>query len=164
MRKACICLIIFFVIAGSAFGKDNNSVVEKGKEVSFEYILTVDGEVVDQSKEGGPMKYTHGKGDIIPGLERQLQGLQQGDERIITVLPEEAYGAINPEAFQEVNRSSLPQTVTPQVGLLLEGRDEEGRTFQGMISELKQDSVMVNFNHPLAGKTLFFKIKIVSIN
>lgn len=163
MKRAYLCLIMFFLITAAALGKDNGIVVEDGKEVSFDYVLSVDGKVVDSSKERSPLVYVHGQGVIIPGLERQLKGLHQGDEKNIIVLPKEAYGEIDPNAFQEVKKSSLPKTVIPQVGGLLEGKDGEGRTFNGMITELKQDSVMVNFNHPLAGKTLSFQIKIVSI-
>ncbi|HID93718.1 MAG TPA: hypothetical protein EYP60_06445 [bacterium (Candidatus Stahlbacteria)] len=90
-------------------------VIQNGSRVWFDYTLTVDGEVVDSSEGRGPLQYTHGEGKIIPGLSRQLEGMRVGEERKIEVLPEEAYGQVNPDAFQEVPRSVLPADLKPQV-------------------------------------------------
>lgn len=131
--------------------------------VQLEYILTADGNVVDSTEGRGPFRYAHGQGQIIPGLERQLVGLHTGDDKEITVPPAEAYGPIDPSAFVEVPKDQLPPNITPEVGLILRGVDPDGRTFRAAIREIKDTSVTLDLNHPLAGKTLLFKIKVIDI-
>lgn len=144
-------------------GKGGNMTIQKGSRVSFDYTLTVDGEVVDTTGGKEPFQYTHGEAKIIPGLTRQLEGLQAGDEKRIEIPPEQAYGMIDSNAFQEVPRSQLPANIEPQVGMSLQARTQEGKTVVVRISELKGDTVVIDFNHPLAGKTLTFQVKIVSV-
>jgi FKBP-type peptidyl-prolyl cis-trans isomerase SlyD len=131
--------------------------------VQMEYLLTADGETVDQSPEGKPFQYTHGQGQIIPGLERQLAGLHVGDAKEVTVSPEEGYGPVDPNAVVEIPREQLPPTITPEAGMMLNGVDPEGRPFRARIKEVRDTTVTLDLNHPLAGKTLLFKVKIVSI-
>lgn len=83
-------------------------IIEEGKRVSLDYVLIVDGEVIDTSKQGRPLQYTHGEGEIIPGLSKQLERLGVGDEKNIEVLPQEAYGELDPDACREIRRSQLP--------------------------------------------------------
>ncbi|MBI4354362.1 MAG: peptidylprolyl isomerase [Candidatus Omnitrophica bacterium] len=129
----------------------------------MDYTLTVDGEVVDQSPEGKPFQYIHGKGQIIPGLERQLTGLRVGDSGEITVTPEEGYGPVDPAAVVEIPKEQLPKTVTPEVGMALSGVDPEGRPFRARVKTIHDTTVTLDLNHPLAGKTLLFKIKVITI-
>lgn len=131
--------------------------------VRMEYTLTADGNVVDSTEGRGPFHYVHGRGHIIPGLERQLAGLHVGDARDITVEAEEAYGPVDPAAFVEITREQLPPDVTPEIGLILRGVDPGGRAFQARISGVTDDSVTLDLNHPLAGKTLLFKVTILEI-
>jgi FKBP-type peptidyl-prolyl cis-trans isomerase 2 len=138
-------------------------VIQDGRLVSFDYTLTVDGEVIETSKEQGPLQYTHGKGEIIPGLAKQLEGLGVGDEKTIEVPPEEAYGPVNPKAFREIPNTSLPADLEPRVGMYLQMQGPGGRILPVRVAEVKEDSVVLDLNHPLAGKTLIFQVKIVSI-
>lgn len=131
--------------------------------VRMEYTLTADGQPVDASPEGEPFRYTHGLGQIIPGLERQLAGLHVGDAKEITVSPEEGYGLVDPEAVVELPREQLPPTIAPEAGMMLSGVDPEGRPFRARIKELRDTTVTLDLNHPLAGKTLLFNVKIVDI-
>lgn len=137
--------------------------VSENMVVQMEYTLTADGETVDQSPEGQPFRYTHGQGQIIPGLERQLAGLHVGDAKEVTVSPEEGYGPVDPNAVVEIPREQLPPTVTPEAGMTLSGVDPEGHPFRARIKEMHDTTVTLDLNHPLAGKTLLFKVKIVSI-
>ena len=132
-------------------------------DVGLEYTLTVDGVVVDSTDGRGPWHYIHGHQQMIPGLERQLEGLHVGDERQITVSPEEGYGTVDPSLFVEVPKSDLPSDTTPTVGMVLRGINPDGRSFQARIAETKADTVMLDLNDPLAGKTLHFKIKVTDI-
>ena len=136
--------------------------IENGKKVKIHYTLTVEGFVVDSSEGQEPLQFTHGSGEIIVGLEKRLDGLKVGDKREITVSPEEGYGLEDPEAFVEVPRSRLPEgDILPGMQFLVTRQD--GSRIPVTISEVKTDSVILNLNHPLAGKELIFTIEIVEI-
>ncbi len=160
----CTSLLILVGITNPAIAKgEKTMVVEKGRKVSFDYTLTVDGEIVDSSKDKGPFEYTYGEGKIIPGLAEGMKGMHIGEEKTITVPPQEAYGQINPQAFKEIPKSSLPKDVEPKVGMVLGVHTPDGNTIPVRIAEVKKDNVVLDFNHPLAGKTLEFKVKVISI-
>lgn len=131
--------------------------------VSMEYTLMSDGAVVDSSEGKGPVHFVQGRRQIIPGLERQLVGLRVGDTKEITVSPEEGYGKVDPAAVIEVAKNQLPSDTTPVVGMFLRGMNPDGQSFRARITEIKKDTVMLDLNHPLAGKTLTFKVKITEI-
>ena len=137
--------------------------IKEGSKVSLEYTLTVDEQVVDTSVGKEPLQYVQGSKQIIPGLESELAGLKVGDEKTVTVQPKDGYGEVNLNAFQEVQRSALPLDVEPQVGMMLEMTDTDGNSFPASITKVEKDKITVDFNHPLAGKTLHFKIKILKI-
>ena len=137
--------------------------IQDGKQVTFDYTLTVDGQIVDSSEGKNPLRYTHGDGKLIPGLSKQLEGLRVGDEKGIAVTPDQAYGTIDPTAFQEVPKEKLPTTAELKVGTPLKFLGPEGQTMIVRIAEVKDNTIVVDFNHPLAGKTLNFQIKVVSV-
>lgn len=137
--------------------------IEEGKKVSMNYTLTVNGEVVDSSKDAAPLEFVQGQGMIIPGLEKQLVGLKAGDQKTVTVAPEEAYGSLDPNALVEVPKANLPPDQEPQVGMVLQTITQDGNPVMGVVSEIKEQSIVVDFNHPLAGQTLNFDIDIVSV-
>jgi len=138
--------------------------IQSGKEVSIHYTLKVNGEVVDSSKDKEPLTYVHGKGQIIPGLSKALEGMEAGDKKSVTVEPGDGYGEVNPKAYQEVPRTELPKEIEPKVGMTLQASSSDGRKQLIRISELKDSSVVVDMNHPLAGKTLDFDVEVVSVN
>jgi len=152
--------VTLVMVADVSAGK---GAIENGRTVSFEYTLTVDGKVVDTSEGRSPFQYTHGQGTIIPGLSKQLEGLHEGDEKTIVVAPAEAYGLVDPKAFQEIPRARLPKDLDLHIGTQLQASGPGGRMFVVTVSELKGENVILNFNHPLAGKELHFQIKVVSI-
>lgn len=165
MRYVCAALILlvcFTAVNYTEAGAEGEA-IHKGSQVAFDYTLTVDGKIVDSSKDRGPLQYVHGDGNLIPGLVRQLEGMKAGDEKAIEVKPDEAYGNPVPAALKEVPLSSLPQGTKPEVDMILQGTDDSGRPFPARIAEVKKDSVMVDLNHPLAGKTLLFNVKIISV-
>ena len=158
------CAILFFgsvVTDVKAGGK--KMVIEKGRKVSFDYTLKVDGKVVDSSKERGPFQYIQGEGKIIKGLSKRMEGLTIGEERDFSIPPEEAYGEVNPQAFYEIPKESLPKEIIPKPGTMLQMRTPDGHILPVRISQVKDKSVVLDLNHPLAGKTLQFHIKIVDI-
>ena len=154
-------LVVF--MGGACLGKGGDDVVANGKKVTFDYVLTVEGKVMDSSQQHGPFVYTQGEGNIIPGLSRQLEGLHAGDEKEIVVAPQEGYGAVDPNAFKEVPREHLPKDADLKVGTQLQAKTPDGHILMVTVSKLNKDTVLLNFNHPLAGKELHFQVKILSI-
>ncbi len=138
--------------------------ITAGKKVSMEYTLRLeDKTVIDTNVGGQPLSYTQGKEDIIPGLEKEMEGMNVGDSKEVTVTPEEGYGVVNQEAFIEVNKTQIPEQAL-QVGAQIQGQTQEGQPLQGLVAEIKDDTVILDFNHPLAGKTLYFDVKILGID
>ena len=111
---------------------------------------------------GKPLNFTQGSHQIIPGLETALKGMKVGESKQVTVAPEQGYGPINPQAIQEVPIEKIPKEAQ-KVGAQLRGKDAQGRMVQARVSEVKEQVVMLDYNHPLAGKKLFFDIKILDI-
>lgn len=137
--------------------------VSSGKRVSLEYTLKLDDQsVVDSNVGGEPLKVTQGKHELVPGLEKALEGMAVGEKKNVTVAPTEAYGTVDPKAFQEVDKKLLPPD-TAKVGTQLEGTTADGRKVFPRISEVKNETVVLDFNHPLAGKTLHFDVKVLEV-
>lgn len=138
-------------------------VVGLGKKVTLDYTLTVDNKEVETSVGKTPLTYIVGARNIIPGLEAQINGMRVNEEKVITVAPKDAYGDVDPKAFRDFPVSSLPQGMEPKVGLRLLATAPDGTKFPAEITEVKGDKVTVNFNNPMAGKTLTFKVKVLNI-
>ena len=152
-----------FDAAAGAAQKDDKHVVQEGAAVSFDYTLTDErGQIVDTSKGKTPMQYVHGKGQIIPGLEKELAGMAVGSEKKITVKPEDAYGPVDPSAFREVPKEQLPPEAL-KAGTMLLAQGPGGQGVPVRVHEIKEKTVVMDFNHPLAGKTLSFDVKITDI-
>src|SRR5712691_10653610 len=137
--------------------------VAEGKLVSLEYTLTLDDKSVVESNVGAkPLTYTHGSHQLIPGLEKALEGMAVGDTKQVTVAPADGYGEPDPKALQEVQKQLIPPDAL-KVGARLQGKTPNGRTVYPRVAEVKEDTVVLDFNHPLAGKTLHFAVKILDI-
>lgn len=156
-------LVLMIMMGMQQVKGERKMTIEKGKKVNFEYTLTVEGEVVDTSKGRGSFEYVHGQGQIIPGLSKQLEGMQAGDEKKITIAPEEGYGVVNPEAIKEVPKSSLPPDIDVKPGMYLQMKTNAGQPMPIRVSDVKEDTIVLDLNHPLAGKTLEFDVTIVSV-
>lgn len=137
--------------------------IENGNKVSFHYTLTVEDEVLQTSDGEEPLSYTHGSGQIIPGLAAGMEGMSAGEEKSILVAAENAYGPVNPEAFNEVPKSALPPDLEIEAGMMLQARGPEGQSMPVRVVEIREDTVLMDMNHPLAGKDLKFDVKIVSV-
>ncbi len=142
---------------------DSSMVVENGKTVKVNYKLTVDGELVDSSEGKEPLTFEVGNKQMIPGFEKSILGMKQGEKKSFQVQPEDAYGQENPQAFQEVPKDKLPPDVKPEAGLVLYIKGPNGQPYPVKIKEVKETSVILNFNHPLAGKKLDFDVEVVEI-
>ncbi len=137
--------------------------IEKGKQVSIEYRLRLDdGTEVSSNVGKEPYTYVQGTLQIVPGVERELEGMNAGEDKSFVVEPEEGFGERSEEAFQEVNKSVVPKE-SRRVDAQLEGQDEQGGVFVARVAELKDDTVVLDLNHPLAGETLHFDVKVLDV-
>ena len=137
--------------------------IEQGSKVKFDYTLTVDGKVADTSAGRGPLEYTHGAGQIIAGLEKELLGMNVGDKKSVEVSPEEGYGKVLEEAIRRVPKQAIGGAENIKVGDMV-GASNAGHTFRAVVKEITDTEVVLDFNHPLAGKTLHFDVEIKEIN
>jgi FKBP-type peptidyl-prolyl cis-trans isomerase SlyD len=160
-------IILFFSAACATAGDTKKGAsamtVSNGKQVSLEYTMKLDDQsVVDSNIGGEPLKVTQGKHELVPGLEKALEGMAPGEKKKVTVAPTEAYGTVDPKAFQEVDRKMVPSDAQ-KVGIQLEGTTTDGRKVFPRISEVKNETVVLDFNHPLAGKTLYVEVKVLEV-
>lgn len=134
-----------------------------GVVVSMQYVLHVEGKLIDQSEEGEPLEFIQGAGHIIPGLERELTGMGVGESKSVTVAPADGYGEMDEEAFIEIPREQFPDEVPAEVGLQLQVRTEEGETMAATIQSVTEETIRLDLNHPLAGKQLNFEVTITGL-
>ncbi len=129
----------------------------------MEYTLWVDGEVIDSSDGVGPLEFLTGHGNIISGLEREMIGMKLDESKEVQVAPAEAYGEYDLDAFMDMPRSDFPEDLDLEQGLELNMTDEEGHGHYARVENVTADSARLNFNHPLAGKELKFRVKVVGL-
>ncbi len=138
--------------------------VADGMVVTFDFTLTLNGgEVADSTDGQMPLRFIVGQGQLLPGLEDAMIGMAVGEERDVTLKPEDAYGEWDEDALEEVAKSDLPGEMDLEEGMPLEVTDTEGDTYEATVYEVKQDSVILDYNHPLAGETLQFHVKVIDI-
>lgn len=131
--------------------------------VTLEYTLTDDsGEVIDAS-DGEPLEYLHGQGQLVPGLERQLEGHKAGETLAVDVLPAEGYGDHEPARVVQVERNELPADLDPEVGMELNTEGPNGEPITLWITDVSETEITLDGNHPLAGQTLHFNIEVRAV-
>lgn len=142
------------------------SEVKAGQTVSVHYTGTLeDGNVFDSSHNRNQvLTFTVGSGQMIPGFDNALVGMAVGETKTVTLDPSEAYGDVNPEARQTTPRTVFPEGLELNLNEIVRGRDEAGQIITARVHELSKDSVVLDFNHPLAGKKLTFEIELVSVD
>lgn len=171
MRRKILALAAAVAVLGagspailrSAEKVKQENVVKDGSVVSLQYSLSEEnGSLIESNKGKDPLKYTHGSKQIVPGLEKELTGMKVGGEKRVKVKPEDAYGLVNSKAFQEVPREQIPANGM-KVGATLAAKGPQGQEIPVRIHEIKEKTVVLDLNHPMAGKTLLFDIKILDI-
>ncbi|MEX0375161.1 FKBP-type peptidyl-prolyl cis-trans isomerase [Spiribacter pallidus] len=131
--------------------------------VAIDYTLRdTEGEVIDASPEGQPLQYLHGAGNIIPGLEKALEGREAGDDVDVSIPPEEAYGERDDRLQQDVPRSMFEGVDNIEAGMRFQAQTQSG-TQVVTVAAVSGDQVTVDANHPLAGQTLNFKVKVSDV-
>ena len=137
--------------------------ISSGKQVSLEYTVKLeDQSVVDTNVGKQPLTYTHGTQQLIPGLQQALEGMTAGETKAVTVSPDKGYGTVDPSAFREVDKDLVPETAR-RVGAQLQGKTQEGKEVFPRVAEVKGEKIVLDFNHPLAGKTLHFDVKVLNV-
>ena len=137
--------------------------VKDGQVVSMNYTLRVDGQVVDSSEGHEPLEYLHGAGNIIAGLEREMDGMAVGASKKVIVAAADGYGEVDEDAFLEAPRSEFPTDMPLQPGVELELTGPEGQPMYARIENVEGETVVLNMNHPLAGKELHFDVKVIGL-
>ena len=143
--------------------KEKPQLVEDDVVVTMRYELTVDGEVVDSSDNDEPIVFIQGHEQIIPGLEKAIYKMKIGDAKSVHVPPQEGYGEVDPEAYQDVPREEFPEDIPLKPGIELEMKDEDGEDLFATIVSVDKDTVRLDFNEPLAGKDLYFEVEILDL-
>lgn len=138
--------------------------IAKDAVVSLEYTLKDEsGKVLDTSTGRSPLLYLHGHDNIVPGLEKALTGKSVGDSLDVVVAPEEGYGVYDESRTFEVPRSELPANIQPQKGMELTMRGPNGHSVPVTILKVKLNTVVMDGNHPLAGKSLHFHVQVTGV-
>ncbi|MBU0942079.1 MAG: peptidylprolyl isomerase [Bacteroidetes bacterium] len=137
--------------------KENNTV-----KVHYTGKLA-DGQVFDTSEGKEPLAFTLGQGSLIPGFEKGLIAMKLNEKKTINITKDDAYGDPREDLIIEVPKSELPQEMTPEVGMGLVSRTPEGQEMNLMVVEVREETVVLDGNHPLAGKDLIFDLEVVEI-
>jgi len=163
MKLTKILGLAVAVVGVASVGFAADAVVVTGKQVKLDYTLTVNNEQVETSVGKEPLSIVYGDHSIIPGLEKAIEGMKVGEEKVVEVEPKDAYGENDPKAVKEFPLSSMPKDPAPKVGMVLQAQAPDGESFPAVIKEINGDKVVLDFNHPLAGKKLSFKIKVLDV-
>lgn len=138
--------------------------VKAGDTVRIHYTGTLgDGTIFDSSQGGEPLEFTVGSGQIIPGLDGAMEGMSVGDQKTVEIPSEQAYGAYDPQGRQEIPRGQIPDHIPLDVGTQLQMQLPDGRAMPVTVAEVSDETVVLDANHPLAGKDLTFDVEMVEI-
>ena len=138
--------------------------IKKNSVVSLSYCLkNSDGVELDRADKNKPFAYLHGVGQMVPGLEKELEGLTIGDKKDVTVSPVEGYGDLNPQLKIEVDRANFPKDADIQPGMQFEGKGDGGTQTVFTVKAVVGDKIHVDGNHPLAGEALHFSVEITGV-
>ena len=135
-----------------------------GDTVAIHYTGRLDdGSVFDSSDGRDPLEFEVGAEQVIPGLDCEIPGMTVGEKKSIVIEPAQAYGPVNPDAKQDVPRGDIPENIPLDIGTPLQVEISEGQTISVFVTEVTDDTVVLDANHPLAGKTLKFDVELVNI-
>jgi FKBP-type peptidyl-prolyl cis-trans isomerase SlpA len=141
------------------------SQVKKDDKVKVHYTgKLANGEVFDSSLEREPMEFQVGSGQLIPGFENGVIDMKVSEKKTIVIPSDQAYGESRKELIQEVPKDRLPEDIKPEVGMGLVSKTPEGQEIQLVVKEVKDDAIVVDGNHPLAGQELTFEVEVIEIN
>lgn len=158
-----IVTIILSTTSCFAAPRGSGSTIKDGSEVLMNYTLSVDDQVLDSTFEREPLTFVQGQNQILPGLSAKINGLKAGNKKSITLSPEEAYGPVRQEAILELPRAQFPPEMNIVPGMVLQSGGQEGPRRLIRVLDVNDNTVVVDMNHPLAGKTLKFDVEVISV-
>ena len=139
--------------------------IQKGDKVKVHYTGTLqDGTVFDSSKDREPLEFEVGSGQLIPGFEKAVIDLKSGETTTVTIPSDQAYGEFREDMVVEVEKSNLPEEIKPEKGLQLQVQQPDGQALPVVIQDVTETHIVLDANHPLAGRDLTFEIELISIN
>jgi len=137
---------------------------KSGDTVRIHYTGTLeDGTQFDTSDGRDPLEFALGGGQVIPGFDSAVDGMTVGESKSVTIEPDQAYGQRHEQLVQEVPKSALPEEMEPATGMQLQSQSPDGQVMNLVVTEVRDDSITVDANHPLAGQALTFAIELVEI-
>jgi FKBP-type peptidyl-prolyl cis-trans isomerase 2 len=166
MLVIAVFSLFFASVVMAAQDTKEEKVIKEGSLVSLQYTLAgEDGKTIESNKGKEPLKYVHGQRQMIPGLEKELAGMKVGQEKHVKVKPEDAYGPVNKAAFQEIPKDKIPPEKLKEmkVGTVVPAQTPDGQTIPVRVHEIKDQTIVFDGNHPMAGKTLVFDVKVLDI-
>lgn len=156
-----LSILCFFSLNACAMAQ-KAPVIAEGKKVILHYTMEMDGNVIDSTHNREPLEFVYGTDPILPGIQKGIAGLKEGDQKQLTVAPEDAFGQPNPQAVITVPKEQLGKEDV-QTGMMFTMPQPNGQTLRGIVTEVNEDSVILDFNHPLAGKELVITVEIVEV-
>lgn len=140
------------------------AIIQNGSKITMHFALKLaEDQVVDSTFEAEPATFELGDGNLLPGFEEFLIGLTTGDHKVFEIPPEKGFGQPNPQNMQDMKRSDFAVDMPVAPGLMVSFADAQGAELPGLISKVEGDWVTVDFNHPLAGKTLIFEVQVLEV-
>ncbi len=131
--------------------------------VTLDYTLIVEDEILESTEDGEKIKFIQGMGQIIPGLENALYDMKVGEKKTVVIEPEDAYGDYDPESLEIAQKEEFSEEIPLDVGTFLDLSDDEDNVLSAQIVEADEETITLDFNHPLAGKTLTFEITVADL-
>jgi len=138
--------------------------VNKGDTIKVHYTGKLEnGKVFDSSKNRQPLQFEVGAGKVIKGFEDAVVGLEVGEKKTVTIPAKDAYGSYDENLLIEIPKKNVPEAITPEVGMRLQLVNQQGQAAHVVVTEVQDETVKLDANHPLAGKTLVFDLEILEI-
>lgn len=140
------------------------TVIAQNTKVTLHFALTLaGGDILDSTFDKKPATFTFGDGNLLSGFENKLRGMQKGDRKQFTVTPEDAFGQPNPANVQHFKRSDFDPAMELHEGLVISFADAQKAELPGVVKSFNADEVVVDFNHPLAGRVIYFDVEILDV-
>jgi len=144
--------------------QDTTMVIGPDKRVTLHFsVILLDGTVLDSTKQKDPATFVVGDGNILPGFEQSIFGLKVGDKRSVVLEAEQAFGPYNEDNIQRMHRSRFNQDIALEPGVVISFADKSKAETPGVVKSVEGDEIVIDFNHPLAGRDLTFDVEIINI-
>ena len=138
---------------------------KQGDKVKLHYTGKLEsGDIFASSKNREPIEFTLGQGQVIPGIEEAVEGMKEGESKTVNIPPDKAYGPHRDELTQEIPRNDIPGDINPETGQRLNVKWSDGKETPVSITDVSETSVIIDANHPLAGKDIVFELELVGIS